>query len=99
MFLVVLGCHVPFVFFSGKESILIMIDECDRLSISRALQLKLDAVLEDEDQTAVAPLLVKSYQESVHGHVDQQHRELITQRKSCSERQPFGSNSQPKGTK
>ena len=40
-FMLVLMCHVPFIFFSGKEGLLILVDEWRRKSISSALWHKL----------------------------------------------------------
>jgi prolipoprotein diacylglyceryltransferase len=44
LFMIVLGCHVPFIFFSGKEAMLIIIDEIDRRSISSTLDVRVLAL-------------------------------------------------------
>ena len=40
-FMCVLMCHIPFIFFSGKEALLTVVDEIQRKSISNALWHKL----------------------------------------------------------
>lgn len=43
LFLVILACHIPYLYYSGKESLLIIIDEIMRKSISMTLAKKLMA--------------------------------------------------------
>ena len=42
-FIVVLLCHVPFIFYAGKEAICIIVDEFQRQSISKALAMQANA--------------------------------------------------------
>jgi hypothetical protein len=48
LFMIVLACHVPFVFFSAKEAMLIIVDELDRRSISKELDIRVLALQKNE---------------------------------------------------
>lgn len=61
-FMVLLSCHIPFIFFAGKEALLLVVDELDRKSISNALWHKLYATndafaKENENNLPPAPKL------------------------------------------
>lgn len=44
-FMIMLGCHIPYNFFSGKESLLLMVDEYRRQSMSNALEMSLQQLV------------------------------------------------------
>lgn len=48
LFMVVLSCHIPFIFFSGKESVCIIIDEIDRRSVSATLDERIKYLVDKE---------------------------------------------------
>merc|ERR1712195_451831 len=56
-FMIVIACHIPFIFFSGKEGLRIIIDELDRKSISSALWHKLQSNTQfaEESRNTVPP--------------------------------------------
>lgn len=60
LFLIVIACHIPFIFFSGKEGVLIIIDEISRESISAALDMKIKAMEEDPQKIPLISMHGKS---------------------------------------
>lgn len=56
--MILLSCHIPFIFFAGKEGLLIALDEMDRKSISNALFHKLyatNAAFANDNMDTVPP--------------------------------------------
>ena len=54
-FLIILACHIPYLYFSGKEALLIAIDEVMRRSISLVLSKKALQEEINEDEVNAAP--------------------------------------------
>ena len=42
-FVIVVACHIPFVFFAGKEAFLIVIDEAIKKTVSKNLEKRINA--------------------------------------------------------
>lgn len=59
VFAIVIVCHIPYVFFSCKESFLIIIDEQDRRTVSKELDRKLQKYRDQQIQSkiGIAPFL------------------------------------------
>ena len=50
-FMIVLACHIPYIFFVLKESLLIVVDEARNKSMSKDLYQRISEQQKDEEQT------------------------------------------------
>jgi hypothetical protein len=69
LFLIIIACHIPYLFFSGKEALLIIIDEYMRNSISATLSKKL---LDGGDMSEVHKMPEIPGEEETHYDTDPQ---------------------------
>lgn len=77
MLLIILACHIPYLFFSGKEAMLIAVDEVMRRSISLVLSKKM-MQQEDIDEINAMPKLPED--EASRDGSD--HADILSMRKS-----------------
>jgi len=52
-FMILLACHVPYVFFLGKEGACVVVDEIMTKSMSKSLQKRLDPDNQDVDSEVI----------------------------------------------
>ena len=56
VFIVVIGCHIPFIFFSGKDCFFNLVNEIAQKTISRSLNYKLMQITMKNDNESPSRL-------------------------------------------